>query len=105
MDGTSSPVTLILEYLESHESIGVKEAQELCVSGIDADARRVLHELEQRGLIRRDLKAHKGGQRFTQGRLFPKWRDYQANDFQTDVLRHGQFEIPGLLKPRMPGVR
>jgi hypothetical protein len=101
----TAPVTLILEHLETHDSISAKEACELCKLGIDSYARRILQELDQRGLVHRDYKAHRGGQRFTKGRLFPKWRDYQANDFQTHVLEGGQFEIPGLLKPRMPGVR
>jgi predicted ArsR family transcriptional regulator len=100
-----SPARLILEYLETYENLTAKEACELCQLGMDSYARRILQELEQRGLVRRDIKAHKGGQRFTKGRLFAQWRDYEGNGFQTGVLTHDQFEIPGLLKPLMPGLR
>jgi hypothetical protein len=101
----AAPVTLILEHLESHDSISAKEACELCQLGMDTYARRILQELEQRGLLHRDYRAHKGGQRFTKGRLFAQWREFQGNDFQTEVLTYHQFQIPGFLKPRMPGVR
>lgn len=105
MNDGKSPARLILEYLERHENLSAKEACELCQLGMDTYARRILQELEQRGLVRRDIKAHKGGQRFTKGRLFAQWRDYEANGFQTGLLPHDQFEIPGLLKPLMPGLR
>ncbi len=96
---------MILEYLESHDNLNAKEAAELCGLGIDNYARRILQELEQRGLVRRDIKAHKGGQRFTKGREFPRWREWEANGFQTGVLTHRQFELPGLLRPLMPGLK
>ncbi len=105
MNGDKSPVRLILEYLETHENLNAREACELCQLGVDTYARRILQELEQRGLVRRDIKAHKGGQRFTKGRLFAQWREFEANGFQTDVLTEHQFAIPGLLKPLMPGLR
>ena len=105
MSAKKTPVRLILEYLETHENLNAKETCELCQLGMDSYARRILQELEQRGLVRRDIKAHKGGQRFTKGRLFAQWRDFEANGFQTGVLTHDQFEIPGLLKPLMPGLR
>jgi len=100
-----NPVRLILEYLEAHENVTAKEACELCHLGMDSYARRILQELEQRGMVRRDIKAHKGGQRFTKGRNFAQWREWEANGFQTSVLTHRQFEIPGLLKPLMPGLQ
>jgi predicted ArsR family transcriptional regulator len=105
VSGDKSPARLILEYLETHENLTAKETSELCQLGMDNYARRILQELEQRGLVRRDIKAHKGGQRFTKGRYFAQWRDYEANGFQTGVLTHDQFEIPGLLKPLMPGLK
>ena len=105
MNGDKSPARLILEYLEAHENLSAKEACELCQPGTDTYARRILQELEQRGLVRRDIKAHRGGQRFTKGRYFAQWREFEANGFQTDVLSKHQFEIPGLLKPLMPGQR
>ena len=105
MNGSKSPARLILEYLETHENLSAKEACELCQLGMDTYARRILQELEQRGLVRRDIKAHKGGQRFTKGRYFGQWREFEANGFQTDVLTKHQFEIPGLLKPLMPGLK
>ncbi len=95
----------MLEYPEKHDNLTAKEASELCQLGMDNYARRILEELEQRGLVRRDLKAHKGGQRFTRGREFTAWREWEANGFQTKVLTHGQFEIPGLLSPLMPGLK
>jgi hypothetical protein len=105
MDDVKSPARLILEYLETHEDLNAKEACELCQLGFDLDARRILQEMEQRGLVRRDVKAHRGGQRFTKGRLFAQWREFEGNGFQTGLLPHDQFEIPGLLKPLMPGLR
>jgi predicted ArsR family transcriptional regulator len=105
MDDRKSPARLILEYLETHENLSAKEACELSQLGMDTHARRILQEMEQRGLVRRDIKAHKGGQRFTKGRLFAQWRDFEGNGFQTGVLTKHQFEIPGLLKPLMPGLK
>ncbi|GEM_PF-2010674 len=105
MNGDKSPARLILEYLEAPENLSAREACELCQLGMDTYARRILQELEQRGMLRRDFRAHKGGQRFTKGRYFAQWRDFEANGFQTGVLTHDQFEIPGLLKPLMPGLR
>jgi hypothetical protein len=105
MTSDKSPARQILEYLETHENLTAKEACELCQLGLDSYARRILQELEQRGLLRRDFKAHKGGQRFTKGRYFAQWREFEANGFQTGVLTHDQFEIPGLLKPLMPGLK
>jgi predicted ArsR family transcriptional regulator len=102
---SKSPARQILEYLETHENLTAKEACELCQLGMDNYARRILQELEQRGLVRRDVKAHKGGQRFTKGRYFAQWREWEANGFQTGALTHDQFEIPGLLKPLMPGMK
>jgi len=100
-----SPARAILEHMETHDNLTAKEASELCQLGTDNNARRILEELEQRGLVRRDLKAHKGGQRFTKGREFAHWREWEANGFQTRVLKHDQFEIPGLLSPLMPGLK
>jgi predicted ArsR family transcriptional regulator len=105
MTNDKSPARQILEHLETRDNLTAKEASELCQLGTDNYARRILEELEQRGLVRRNLKAHKGGQRFTKGRLFAQWRDFEANGFQTQVLTHDQFEIPGLLKPLMPGLK
>ena len=105
MTEAKSPARLILEYLETHENVSAREACELCQLGIDTYARRILEELEYRGLVRRDIKAHKGGQRFTKGREFVHWREWEASGFQTQVLTHDQFEIPGLLKPLMPGLK
>jgi hypothetical protein len=105
MDDSTSPARQILKYLETHDNLTAKEAAALCQLGADNYARRILWELEQRGLVRRDIKAHKGGQRFTRSHLFARWREYEANGFQTGVLPHRQFEIPGLLKPLMPGLR
>ena len=105
MGDAASPARQILEYLECHDNLTAKEASELCQLGMDNYARRILWELEQRGLVRRDIKAHKGGQRFTKGRYFAQWREFEANGFQTGVLTHDQFEIPGLLKPLMPGLK
>lgn len=105
MNGEKNPVRLILEYLEAHENLSAKEACELCQLGMDSYARRILQELEQRGLVHRDFKAHRGGQRFTKGRYFAQWREFDGNGFQTGLLPHDQFEIPGLLKPQMPGLR
>jgi len=103
--GDKSPARLILEYLETYDNLNAKEACELCQLGMDSYARRILQELAQRGLLHRDFKAHRGGQRFTKGRYFAQWREFEANGFQTGVLTHDQFEIPGLLKPLMPGLR
>jgi hypothetical protein len=105
MNNNNSPARQILEHLETHENLTAKEASELCKLGADNYARRILWELEQRSLVRRDTKAHKGGQRFTKGREFDRWREYEANGFQTQVLKHDQFEIPGLLSPLMPGLK
>ena len=105
MNGSKSPARQILEYLETHENLTAKEAAELCQLGADNYARRILQELEQRGMVRRDIKAHKGGQRFTKGREFAHWHEWEANGFQTQILTHDQFEIPGLLKPLMPGLK
>jgi predicted ArsR family transcriptional regulator len=103
--GEASPARMILEYLETHENLTAREAAVTCQLGSDTYARRILWELEQRGLVRRDVKAHKGGQRFTKGRYFDQWREFEANGFQTGVLPRRQFEIPGLLSPLMPGLR
>lgn len=105
MPEAKTPARTILEYLETHDNLTAKEASELCRLGTDNYARRILWELEQRGLVRRDIKAHKGGQRFTKGREFDGWREWETNGFQTGVLTHDQFEIPGLLSPLMPGLR
>ena len=105
MPEAKSPARQILELLETHENLTAKEAAELCQLGADNYARRILEELEQRRLVRRDIKAHKGGQRFTKGCEFAHWREWEANGFQTQVPTHDQFEIPGLLKPLMPGLK
>jgi hypothetical protein len=39
--------------------------------------------------------------RFTKGRDFAQWRDFEGNGFQTDVLAKHQFAIPGLLRPTL----
>ena len=75
MNDTTSPARMILEYLETHESLTAKEASELCQLEMDNYARRILWDMEQRGLVRRDIKAHKGGQRLTKGREFAHWRE------------------------------
>jgi predicted ArsR family transcriptional regulator len=100
-----TPARTLLEYLETHDNLTAKEASELCQLVADTYARRRLWELEQRDLVRRDIKAHKGGQRFTKGREFSHWREWEANGFQTGVLPRRQFEIPDLLSPLMPGLR
>jgi hypothetical protein len=105
MARADSPVTVILEHLESHESLNAKEAGELCGIVMDSDARRLLQELEHRQMLKRDFSVRRGPMRFTKGRLFGQWREFQGNGFQTNVLTRGQFEIPGFLKPRMPGAR
>jgi predicted ArsR family transcriptional regulator len=105
VNGSKSPVTLILEHLETHESVSAKEAAAVCGYGWDNDARRLLQALERRGLLERNWKVKRGAMRFTKGRLFAQWRDFEGNGFQTDVLEKHQFEIPGLLKPLMPGLR
>ena len=105
MNGGKSPVRLILEYLEAHESVSAKEAAAVCGYGWDHDARRLLQTLERRGLLERNWKVKKGAMRFTKGRYFAQWREFEANGFQTDVLSKHQFEIPGLLKSLMPDLR
>jgi hypothetical protein len=105
MSGSKSPVRLILEYLETHEDLSAKEARGLCGYYMDSDARRLLQMLEQRGLLARNWKIRRGAMRFTKGRDFAQWRDFEGNGFQTDVLTKHQFAIPGLLKPLMPGLR
>ncbi|MCX6841613.1 MAG: hypothetical protein NTX53_04960 [candidate division WOR-3 bacterium] len=105
MDDRKSPVTLILEHLETHESVSAKEAAAVCGYGWDNDARRLLQALERRGLLERNWKVKRGAMRFTKGRYFAQWRDFEGNGFQTGVLTRHQFEIPGLLKPLMPGLR
>ena len=105
MSEAKSPVRLILEYLETHESVSAKEAAAVCGYGWDNDARRLLQTLERRGLLERNWKVRKGAMRFTKGRYFGQWREFETNGFQTGVLTHDQFEIPGLLKPLMPGLK
>jgi len=59
MTNPKSPARVILEHLETHDNLTAREASELCQLATDNYARRILEELEQRGLVRRDLKAHK----------------------------------------------
>jgi hypothetical protein len=101
MSGSKSPVRLLLEYLETHEDLNAKAARELCGYYMDSDARRLLQMLERRGLLARNWKVKRGAMRFTKGRYFAQWRDFEGNGFQTDVLAKHQFEIPGLLRPTM----
>ena len=105
MDGSKSPVRLILEYLETHEDVSAKEAAAVCGDEWVSEARRLLQSLERRGLLERDWKVKRGAMRFIKGRYFAQWRDFEGNGFQTDVLEKHQFAIPGLLKPLMPGLR
>ena len=105
MSESKSPARLILEYLETHENLSAKEAATVCGYGWDNDARRLLQMLEQRGLLERNWKVRRGAMRFTKGREFSQWREWEANGFQTDVLTKHQFAIPGLLKPLMPGLK
>lgn len=104
-DTQDTPAATILEYLESHESICAKEARDVCRFTLDYDARRMLYALENRGLVKRVHGKHKGGMRYTKGRYFGEWRQLQSNGFQTDLLTGDQYEIPGFLKPPMPGTR
>jgi hypothetical protein len=105
MDERRSPASLILEHLETHEDLNTMEAASLCGYVIASDARGLLQALERRGLLERNWKVKRGAMRFTKGRYFTQWREFAGNGFQTDVLEKHQFEIPGLLKPLMPGLR
>ena len=105
MSDSKSPVRLILEYLETHEDVSAKEAAAVCGDEWVSEARRLLQSLEWRGLVERNWKVKRGAMRFTKGRDFAQWRDFEGNGFQTDVLTKHQFAIPGLLKPLMPGLR
>jgi predicted ArsR family transcriptional regulator len=105
MDDSKSPVRLILEYLETHEDVSAKEAAAVCGHDWVNDARRLLQSLQWRGLVERNWKVRRGAMRFTKGREFSQWREWEANGFQTDVLTEHQFAIPGLLKPLMPGLK
>ena len=105
MSESKSPAKLILEYLETHENLSAKEAAAVCGHEWVYDARSLLRSLEWRGLIERNWKVKRGAMRFTKGRDFAQWRDFEGNGFQTDVPAKHQFAIPGLLKPLMPGLR
>lgn len=105
MDDKKSPARLILEYLETHENVSAKEAAAACGYGWINDARELLQTLKQRGLLQRDWNVKRGAMRFTKGREFAQWREWETNGFQTGVLSNHQFEIPGLLKPLMPGLK
>jgi predicted ArsR family transcriptional regulator len=101
MSDSKSPVRLILEYLETHEDVSAKEAAAVSGHEWDNDARRMLRALERRGLLERNWKVKRGAMRFTKGRDFAQWRDFEGNGFQTDVLAKHQFAVPGLLRPTL----
>jgi hypothetical protein len=100
-----SPAAVVLEYLESHDTISVREARELCSITWDNAARVMLNALESRRLISRAPGARKGGRACMRGPLFGRWRQFMSNGFQTDVLTGAQFGIPGFLRPGFPGSR
>jgi hypothetical protein len=100
-----SPAAIVLEYLESHDTIQVREVRELCGIGWDNDARHLLNALENRQMLSRVPGARRGGRAYARGRLFGQWRQFISNGFQTGVLTGAQFEIPGFLRPGIPGLR
>lgn len=94
-----------MEYLEQRDSIAIKEARELCGCATYMEARLLLLDLRQRQLLKSEFTARLRTRRFSKGRLFDRWREYEANGFQTGASPPGQFEITGSLRPPMPGPR
>ena len=97
----SDPAGRILEYLETHESLNTKEAEAL----VGFPPRGVLNALVSRGMLKPEAKAGRGGARYSRGRQFSRWREWQANGFQTDVLTGRQFELPGFGRGSLPSSR
>jgi len=60
VNGGKSPVRLILEYLEAHESVSAKEAAAVCGYGWDNDARRLLQTLEGGDCLNGTGRSRKG---------------------------------------------
>ena len=89
-----SPARRVLEYLEENESITIKEARELCGCPTYMDARLLLLDLRQHGMLSSEFTARRGTRRFTKGRLFDQWRSWRGND----AMSHDRFSIQGSVK-------
>ena len=74
-EALASPETLILEYLETHDSIRNKTAREICHIGADYIVKDIFGRLVQRGLIRRVPGTDRGSTAYQRGPNFDTWRN------------------------------
>jgi ATP-dependent DNA helicase RecG len=78
-EALASPETLILEYLETHDTIKNKEAREICHIQADYVVKEIFGRLAQRDLIERVPGTRTGGTAYQKGRLFSEWRQGVAS--------------------------
>lgn len=71
----ASPEELILEYLETHESIRNKTAREICHIGADYIVKDIFGRLVERGLIQRVPGTDRGSTAYQKGPKFLGWKD------------------------------
>ena len=78
-EALASPEMIILEYLETHETIKNKEAREICHIQADYVVKEIFRKLSERQLIERIPGTRTAATAYRKGLRFIDWR-YHAFD-------------------------
>jgi len=81
----ASPETLILEYLESHDSIKNKQARDLCHVSGDYIIKDLFGRLTTRGLIERLPGTRTSSTVYRKGRKFNSWKKEFGQEYPLGI--------------------